>query len=111
MGFWKRLTEFLLVGGGFNDQFKFISDHSQVDRVDSVVDDFYPASSVDAECRTAKNRRCWTSDLDIHTDYEEVIPTGEVKKVCASSSLYTRYSHADEKSTVISRGWQPSDCS
>ncbi|RGP76823.1 putative laccase precursor [Fusarium longipes] len=64
MGFWKRLTEFLFVGGGFNDQFRFTSDHSQVDTVDSLVNKFNPPSSIDAPCR----------------NYEETFPTTGVTR-------------------------------
>ncbi|EKJ72836.1 hypothetical protein FPSE_06882 [Fusarium pseudograminearum CS3096] len=80
MGFWKRLTEFLFVGGGYNDQFRFTSDHSLIEPVNSVVDVFDPASVVGGSCNTPANRSCWAPGLDIYTDYEEVIPEGEVRK-------------------------------
>ncbi|KAM0348135.1 hypothetical protein ACHAP4_011090 [Fusarium culmorum] len=80
MGFWKRLTEFLFVGGGFNDQFRFTSDNSLIDPVNSAVDVFDPALLVDDSCNKPDNRQCWTSNLDINTDYEEVFPEGKVRK-------------------------------
>ncbi|XEU97590.1 hypothetical protein FSHL1_002876 [Fusarium sambucinum] len=80
MGFWKRLTEFLFVGGGFNDQFRFTSDQSQIAPVDSVVDVFDPTTIVDGSCNTPTDRRCWTKNLNIETDYEEVIPEGVTRQ-------------------------------
>lgn len=89
MGFWKRLTEFLFVGGGFNDQFRFTSDNSLIDPVNSAVDVFDPALFVDDSCNKPDNRQCWTSNLDINTDYEEVFPEGKVRKVCVSTLFCT----------------------
>jgi len=88
MGFWRRLTEFLFVTGGYNDQFRFTSDHSEVATVGSVVEVVNPAFIVNGSCHTPANRSCWTDDLNIATDYEEVIPEGITRKVCTLNSSW-----------------------
>ncbi|PNP86489.1 hypothetical protein FNYG_00191 [Fusarium nygamai] len=77
MGFWKRLTEFLFIHR-FTDQARFSHTYSPVQDL-SLVDAF-DAESIDGACNSPTNRRCWSNGFDIHTDYEEVIPEGKVRK-------------------------------
>ncbi|KAF5617570.1 laccase precursor [Fusarium tjaetaba] len=77
MGFWKRLTEFLFIHR-FTDQTRFSHTYSPVQDL-SLVDAF-DAESIDGACNSPTNRRCWSNGFDIHTDYEEVIPEGKVRK-------------------------------
>jgi hypothetical protein len=83
MGFWRRLTEFLFVTGGYNDQFRFTSDHTEAIAIDSIIDIFDPVTIIGGSCNTPANRTCWTPDLNITTDYEEVVPEGVTRKVRA----------------------------
>lgn len=82
MGFWKRLTEFLFIHR-FTDQTKFSHTYSPVQDL-SLVDAF-DAKSIDGACNSPTNRKCWSTDFDIYTDYEEIIPEGKVRKVSHSS--------------------------
>lgn len=81
MGFWKRLTEFLFIHR-FTDQTKFSHTYSPVQDL-SLVDAF-DAKSIDGACNSPTNRKCWSTDFDIYTDYEEIIPEGKVRKVSQS---------------------------
>ncbi|KAF4996638.1 hypothetical protein FGRMN_4384 [Fusarium graminum] len=80
MGFWKRLTEFLFLYGGYEDQHRFTSDYSEIKAIDSVVDVFDPSSVVGGSCNNHTARECWSPGFDIHTDYEEYVPEGIVRK-------------------------------